>query len=178
MKFDIRHSSLASWLNVIAALIAIAGVGSEFFPRFLPPLQQSVQIPLWALLATIALSPSIAIFLLRKMHKSIPLPAVEARAVEVPAAENLTYAAIESARGKIADLESQLAKYQSLENEILGVLGSGEEWNLNDLISRLNLRHSEDGARSVRLAVASLLEKGKIGSIGSGSFTKLKYLGS
>ncbi len=167
MAFDIRRSTVAVWLNVIGALIAIAGLGNKFFPKLFPTLQQPVPVPLWTLLTTIVLSPSVAIWFLRKMNTSSPEPTIE----EVPTIKQTPVAAIKSVPTPVEAFESQL-----LENEILGVLGSGEEWDLNGLTSRLNLTHEEEGAKRVRLAVAILIEKGKIGNTGSGSFSKLKYL--
>lgn len=171
MAFDIRHSRLASWLNVIAALIAIAGVGSPLFPKFLPSLQQPVPIPLWALLATIAVSPTIAVFLARRLQLSGDEPTKEQQSDEIK-----PNAALEDGRREIESLKRELSSYRMLENEILSVLGSGEECDLKGLTARLNLTHSEDGHQRVRLAVASLIEQKRIGSVGTAPFAKLKYL--
>lgn len=171
MAFDIRHSKVASWLNVIGALIAIAGLGSEFFPKFLPTLQQPIPIPLWALLATIAVSPTIAVFLARRLQPSRDEPTMEQ-----PADELKTVATIEDGQRDIESLKSQLNSYRTLENEVLSVFASGEEWDLNGLTGRLKLTHSEDGHQRVRLAVASLIDQKRIGSVGTAPFAKLKYL--
>jgi len=87
----------------------------------------------------------------------------------------MTSAAVEDAKLEIESLNSQLKSYCTLENEILGVLASGEEWDLNSLTGRLCLTHSEGGPQRVRLAVASLINQQQIGSVGTAPFAKLKY---
>lgn len=177
MRFDIRRSKVASWLNAIAALIAIAGLGSKFFPKFLPPLQQSVPIPLWALLMIVAVSPTIFIFFAKWLQ-----PQVEQQAEETSIDVNASVELEEAKRGiailreELDSTKSQIESYRMLENEILSILASGEEWDLNGLTGRLNLVHSEDGPRRVRLAVANLVDQKRICSTGSAPFAKLKYL--
>lgn len=66
----------------------------------------------------------------------------------------------------LTNLEARLESYESLEKEIIGVLASGVEITLGNLSSHLSLSSTADSARKIRLAVANLLEMGRIEGTG------------
>ena len=85
-------------------------------------------------------------------------------AAKSAAAESEARAA--SCESQLQALQHRLNTYESLENEILGVLAAGEQLTLADLGSRLH-RSDVEGLRHVTLAVASLEKQGQITSTGS-----------
>jgi hypothetical protein len=64
MNFDIRHSQWAAWINVVAAIITVAGVMSNFTSfSILGPLQNIVQLPAWLLLVGFIFIPSLTVII-------------------------------------------------------------------------------------------------------------------
>ena len=66
----------------------------------------------------------------------------------------------------LTDLKAKLESYESLEKEIIGVLASGIEIMPGNLSNHLSTDSTADSARKIRLAVANLLEMGRIEGTG------------
>jgi hypothetical protein len=67
---------------------------------------------------------------------------------------------------QLADLKTKLESYESLEKEIIGVLASGVEIMPSSLPNHLSTDSTAEAARKIRLAVANLLEMGRIEGTG------------
>ena len=71
MAFDPRHSKWVAWLNLAAALITVVGVVDRFRQNsILGPLQHTVPVPVWALLAAVIFVPSITLIIDRLFTKA------------------------------------------------------------------------------------------------------------
>ncbi|HEX6900641.1 MAG TPA: hypothetical protein VF789_13030 [Thermoanaerobaculia bacterium] len=110
-------------------------------------------------------------FLRRYMENELSADSMKSRqdAAEISAAKSAaagSEARAASCESQLQDLQHRLNTYESLENEILGVLAAGEQLTLANLASRLR-RSDVDGLRLVTLAVASLEKQGQITGTGS-----------
>jgi len=66
MTFDPRHSRLVAWLNLAAAIITLAGLVGNLTQRsILGPLQNTLPVPLWAILAAVVFIPSLTMIITR-----------------------------------------------------------------------------------------------------------------
>jgi hypothetical protein len=121
-------------------------------------------MPLWAFLAVVGLLPSLGL-LVAKQYGRYGRPQLDAGST-VSSSGCSDSVSAQAFEAELADLRTELASYKSLEKEVLGLLASGEELSLNDILSHLSIRHQTNGPQQLRLAIASLQEKGKV--VGTG----------
>lgn len=70
-SFDPRHSRWVAWLNLVAAIITVAGLVGNFTQRsILGPLQNTLPVPLWAILAAVVFIPSLTMILTRFVSRT------------------------------------------------------------------------------------------------------------
>ena len=164
MNFDVRQSRLAVWLNVIGAIIAIAGVLGKAFSTILPFANVPISMPLWALLAVVGLLPSLALLVAKQYgrHEG-PQLGNDTTVSSSMSSDSVNAQGLEA---ELAGLRAELASYKSLEEEIMGLLASGEELSLNEILDRLAIKHQPSGPQQLRLAIASLQKKGQVAGTG------------
>ncbi len=74
---------------------------------------------------------------------------------------------------EIAALRNELSAYESLEQEILGLLAPGDAYQLNEIPSLLGIQYQPESHRRVRLAIAKLQAAGEIEGTG-GALPKIR----
>jgi hypothetical protein len=125
-------------------------------------------MPIWTLLMVVGLLPGLALLVGRHYGRFQQDTGPSANL-----SESSDSAATQALETELVNMRSELASYKSLEREVLGLLASGEELNLNDILSRLAVKYQPNGAQQLRLAIASLQEKGRIVGTG-GLMSRLK----
>ncbi len=172
MKWDIRKSKLAAVLNALAAVITI---GTWFLallsPKVRAQLLAPVMVPVWLIIGVLAVMllglgwvVLLVVNAMSNEQEALRDELVETQDDLTAARRDLEGAsravqANADAAQEVTRLQGELEVRASLENQVLGILMSGEERDLDSLMRLTGLRGNEDGMGRLTAAIAALGDK-------------------
>lgn len=165
-----RFEKVAQWFGLVGSIVTIGGAAASFLdrPALLAPLGYMVPIPVWVLLAVIAFLPAAVVtaaLYLNRPERDLRhnlLQALKERDHFESAAEetqrhyNLLEEQLKVAREKAESSTRELQRYESLENEIIGLLKSGTDFTLSEIGIRTSAGVGRQGQTMALLAIANL----------------------